>query len=236
MCSKKKSGILYLVPTAIDSGGEQTLSPQSLEAVRSCNFYLLESRKVGIRHIKAMVPSKDLQSCQIEVLNKHTRPEDYPNLLEPLINGDDICLISDSGCPNVADPGAPLILAAHSQKISIRPLAGPSSVLLALMASGLTGQRFTFHGYLSPNTTELRRDLKGLEREARRGYTQIFMETPYRSGKVANAVLKLSNDTLFCIAANLTGDDEYIKTMTVENWRKEKIPDLQGQPCIFLLG
>ena len=236
MSSPKKTGVLYLVPTPLGAGALASIPEVNRSIIVSTMHFIVESQKLGRRHILSMAPGKDLGDCQIEVYDKDSSPMDHLNLLDPVREGHDICLLSDAGSPTVADPGSPVVRLAHRQGISVKPLSGPSSIILALSASGLNGQQFTFHGYLSPRKKELQRQLRDLERSARNGPTQIFMETPYRNGAILEGVLKLKPDTLFCIAANLTTSNEYVQTRIIQGWLEKGFPDLQKVPSIFLLG
>ncbi len=236
MAVMKKTGTLYLVPTPLGSDGVQGIPEVNRSIVRDCQYFIVESNKLGRRHILSMAPGKDLQACNIEIMNKETDPLEYRSFLDPAMLGEPICLLSDAGSPTLADPGSPLVGMAHLKKIPVKPLVGPSSILLALMASGLNGQEFSFHGYLSPQKNNLLRQLKDLEHRARMGQTQIFMETPYRNRAILVAALKLKPDTLFCIAADLTTAKETILTKTIAKWQETGWPDLHKVPSIFLLG
>jgi 16S rRNA (cytidine1402-2'-O)-methyltransferase len=230
-------GSLYLVPTPLAENGTHALPEMNRQIMETCVHFVTETPKTGRRHVRALLPHKDLQSCHWYQLNKHTPSVEIVALLKPALQGQDICLISDAGSPTMADPGWPLVAAAHRHNIKVVPLSVPSAMMLALMASGLPGQQFCFHGYLPPQTNNLKKTLKKLEQDAHRGITQIFMETPYRNEKMlATALDVLQDHTALCIACDLTHKDEYINTRSVLSWKKEAKPSLHKRPCIFLLG
>lgn len=233
----KKPGRLFLVPSPLAEGQTDTLPAFNGTVVSQCRYFLVESLKMGRRHVKAMVPEFDFTNSHFDELHKDTPAESLEDLLRPVTEGEDICVLSDAGSPAIADPGSQLIRLAHRWQIEVVPLAGPSSIMLALMASGLNGQSFTFHGYLSRDKGKLRSDLKHLEQEARKGYTQIFMETPYRNEALFEQVLNtVSPGLVFGIACDLTGPNSLIRTQTIAQWKKDQKPVLHKRPCIFLLG
>jgi 16S rRNA (cytidine1402-2'-O)-methyltransferase len=235
--TKKKKGRIYLVPTPLLEGEVQTIPTLNREIVQGCSNFLLESLKTGRRHIRAMVPDFDLDQAHLEVLNKHTPPQELEVLMAPVDQGHDICILSDAGCPGIADPGSALVQLAHRKAIEVVPLSGPSSILLALMASGFNGQQFSFLGYLSRDKSKLKQDLKKIEQAARKGITQIFMETPYRNLAVMQELLQvISGDLQLCIACDITGVNEMIKSQPVAHWQKQDLPDLHKKPCIFVIG
>ncbi len=183
------------------------------------------------------MPGIIIDDLEFRILNKKTPPEDIPGLLDPLLKGRDAGLISEAGLPCIADPGSLLVAAAHKNRIRVHPIPGPSSIFLALESSGFNGQQFSFHGYLPIDKKELRSKIRELESAARStGYTQIFMETPYRNNKLVEEVLSTChNETLLSIAAELTLSGEFIKTLSIDEWKKEK-PDLHKRPAVFLLS
>jgi 16S rRNA (cytidine1402-2'-O)-methyltransferase len=172
----------------------------------------------------------------MEVLDEHTRPAEFEKLLAPVLSGHDTGVLSEAGCPAIADPGTGLVRLAHQKNIRVVPLVGPSSILLALMASGLTGQQFVFHGYLPVEPDRRMKKLVQLEKESiARDQTQIFIETPYRNQKLLESiVLACLGGTLLCIASNLTLSGEFISTRTIKEW-KHALPNLSNQPTVFLL-
>ncbi len=230
-------GKLYLLPTSLGEHTTHAIPDLNIRIMDSLRFFIAERAKTARHFIKACIPDKDLAPLQITELNKRTRPEDLPRLLQPALDGNDLGLMSEAGCPGVADPGARIVQMAHQKGIQVVPLTGPSSIILALMASGMNGQHFCFNGYLSPKKPELAKELKRLEQlSQKRKQTQLFIETPYRNnGLVETALQSLSSNTLFCIAVDLTLPTEYIKTLTVAEWNEEEIPDLHKRPAIFLL-
>lgn len=236
MTSMKKVGTLFLVPAPLHEQGLYSIPAYNQTIVERCQYFIVESQKMGRRHILAMSPKKDLDGCIIEIMNKDTDAFSYRTYLDPAISGFDICLLSDSGSPTIADPGAPIVQMAHIKGIKVRPLSGPSSILQALMSSGLNGQKFTFHGYLTAQKKDVLKQLRDLERNALQGVTQIFMETPYRNQALYSQILKLKPDTLLCIVANLSSTEEFISTKTIKAWREQSSPNLHKIPCIFLLG
>ena len=170
----------------------------------------------------------------ISILNKHTKQEEFNDFLNPCLNGNDIALISDAGCPGIADPGSEIVRLAHQSKIKVVPLVGPSSILLALMASGMSGQNFKFNGYLPIEKNERKSKIKDLEKTSIIT-TQIFMETPYRNNKFVSVLLEvLKPETKLCIACDITLTTEYIKTKKVKEWKSTKI-DINKRPAIFLI-
>lgn len=234
----QKPGILFLIPTPL---GEDTLagiSPDLLEAVFALDYFIVERGKTARRFLKAIQFPRPLQSLEFQELNEHTPEVALEGLLAPVLAGRDAGLMSEAGCPAVADPGSPLVLLAHRMGIEVRPLAGPSSILLALMASGLNGQRFCFHGYLTAKKMDLGRQIRQLEiQSAKERQTQIFIETPYRSQTMLEMLIQtLSPGTLLSVSADLTLPSQYIRTQTAARWKAlHALPDLNKQPAVFLI-
>lgn len=234
----QKPGILFLIPTPL---GEDTLagiSPDLLEAVFALDYFIVERGKTARRFLKAIQFPRPLQSLEFQELNEHTPEVALEGLLAPVLAGRDAGLMSEAGCPAVADPGSPLVLLAHRMGIEVRPLAGPSSILLALMASGLNGQRFCFHGYLTAKKMDLGRQIRQLEMQsAKERQTQIFIETPYRSQAMLEMLIQtLSPGTLLSVSADLTLPSQYIRTQTAARWKAlHALPDLNKQPAVFLI-
>ncbi|HXF65601.1 MAG TPA: SAM-dependent methyltransferase [Burkholderiales bacterium] len=227
-------GTLYLVPVALDAEAAAVLPQATLEVVRSLRTFIVENAKSARRFLKAVGHPGPLQALGFHRLDEHVKPEDLERLLALLLGGEDCGLMSEAGCPAVADPGADLVLRAHRAGVRVVPLVGPSSLLLALMASGLDGQRFAFHGYLPADRTGRERALRALEARAAEA-TQIFIETPYRNAALLAALLQVCRpDTLLAIAADLTRPTEFIATRTVAEWRKNP-PRLERRPAVFLL-
>ncbi len=231
------TGKLYLLPTPLGETDVPTIPAYVIKIMHQLDYFIAERAKTARHFIKTTNPVKPFNELTFFELNKRTPQEDIASFLDPAKEGHDIGLLSEAGCPGVADPGAVVVQYAHDQGIQVIPLVGPSSILLALMASGMDGQSFAFQGYLSPKPHELAKDLKRLEQSSiRHRQTQIFIETPYRNTKLIEQVLKtLAPNTRFCIAARITTPQEYIRTKTVKSWKSTKIPDLHKVPAIFLI-
>lgn len=233
-----KKGVLYLIPTALGANEVKSVWPSSHhEIVNKIDTFIAENLRSARRFLKQTGYTTPFEEVTFHLLNKHTDTQESMSFLNATLTGKDVGLLSEAGCPCIADPGQIIVSRAHEIGISVRPLTGPSSIILALMASGMNGQSFCFHGYL-PIQTGLRvKKLKELEDAAKRnGDTQIFMETPFRNNQLMNDLLKHCRpDTRLCIAANLTLTNEYIRTLTIDQWRKTKLVNLHKQPTIFLL-
>ncbi|RZS92628.1 SAM-dependent methyltransferase [Aquimarina brevivitae] len=230
-------GRLYIIPTRLGDDVPLEVLPISIKKVlEQVNHYIVENEKPARRFIKKVSPSKSQKSLIIHSVNKYTDPSEIPTYLEPCLNGEAIGLMSDAGCPGVADPGAEVIRIAHEKGIQVTPLVGPSSILLAMMSSGMNGQNFTFNGYLPIDKNERKQALKQLERiSLEKNQAQIFIETPYRNDKMLMDLLTiLSPMTRLCIAADITLTTEYICTKTVEEWNKNQ-PELHKRPTIFII-
>jgi 16S rRNA (cytidine1402-2'-O)-methyltransferase len=206
-----------------------------LKVIEGTDHYVVEHEKNARRFIKSICPQKNQAELKLSTINKFTDPLEIPEFIQPCLEGFDLGIISDAGCPGVADPGAEIIHIAHKYGIKVVPLVGPSSILLALMASGLNGQKFAFHGYLPIDKDERKQSLKQLEKQSQQeGQTQIFIETPYRNNQLLEAMTKsLKGDTLLCVACNLTLQDEFILSQKVNLWQPAA-HDLHKKPCIFL--
>lgn len=215
-------GTLYLIPVPLGPVEPATCLPQeTLNVARRLDTFVVERAKTARAHLKAMGHPKPLQELTLLELNEHTKAADIPALLAPLKNGQDVGLLSEAGCPAVADPGTELVKAAHRENIPVVPLIGPSSILLALMASGLGGQQFCFHGYLPAKEPERTKKIHELEQAARKNAaTQLFIETPYRSAAMLEALsTALSADTLISVGADLSLPNQLIRTMNAGKWR-----------------
>ena len=235
--SSDRRGSLYLLPNTLgDVPPEAVIPTAALDRARSLDYIIAEDPKAARAFLKRIAPARPLQSIRVERLDHNTRGSDIPAFLEPLLAGSDAGLLSEAGLPAVADPGASLVRLAHEKGVRVVPLSGPSSILLALSASGLDGQRFAFHGYLPIAETELVSTLKECERQSRKlKQTQIFIETPYRNDRTLATMLRaLAPATLVCVAADLTLESESVKTQPAAAWRKET-PQLKGRPTVFLL-
>jgi 16S rRNA (cytidine1402-2'-O)-methyltransferase len=231
-----EKGKLYLIPNVIAEETQQTVIPPHIrEALPSIRYFLAEDIRTARRYLSSLKIYESIEALGFEVLNKNTKAEAIKVMFNPVFEGKDIGVISESGCPGVADPGALAVKYAHENDIQVVPLVGPSSLLLALMASGLNGQRFTFHGYLPFDGKDASTIVKTLEKESHtKNQTQIFIETPYRNNAIMSVLLKnLKDDTLLCVAIDVTGKDEYIKTFTVKKWKTVK-SEFPKTPAVFL--
>lgn len=231
------AGTLLLIPTTLGVSALAAVVPaQAQLRARSLAHFVAENPKTARAFLKQLGTAMPLQQLHIATLNAHTPEAAIAGLAAPLLAGHDLGLMSEAGCPGIADPGAQLVLYAHRHGIRVAPLVGPSSILLALMASGLNGQRFVFHGYLPVADLERDRALRELEKQSRRlAQTQIFIETPYRNRKLLSGILAAcARDTLLCVAADVTLASEDIRTMTVAAWQKHP-PQLERRPAVFLL-
>lgn len=231
-------GKLYLIPTPLGINGQHALPDYMLEIVRGLDVFITERGKTARQFLKSVGLHKPLQSMTFFELNKRTSPDDLGSFIKPAIEDNkDIGLMSEAGCPGVADPGAVIVSLAHEAGIQVVPLVGPSSILLALMASGMNGQSFAFHGYLPQKPNERKKALKEKEKHASKWkQTQLFIETPYRNNAfVEDALQTLRDETYFGIATDITLDSEYICSHTVRRWKKTKIPNLHKRPTIFML-
>ena len=230
-------GNLYLIPTTLGDNEPLEVLPISIKrAIENINFFIVENEKSARRFIKKISPRKSQPSLHIELLNKFTEPSSITSFLDPCERGEDVGILSEAGCPGVADPGADVVAIAHERGIRVVPLVGPSSVLLALMASGLNGQNFAFNGYLPIDSNERKIEIKALEKLSRaKDQSQIFIETPYRNDKLFSELLKaLSKNTLLCVATDITLPTEQITTTTIEEWRTISI-ELHKRPSIFII-
>ncbi|ATA76105.1 SAM-dependent methyltransferase [Capnocytophaga canimorsus] len=230
-------GKLYLIPNLLgESTVDAVLPPQVASVVSSLTHFIVENEKSARKFIKQITPEKSQQSLNFYVINKHTQATEIPSFLNPCFSGFSVGVISEAGCPGIADPGSEVVSLAHQKNICVVPLVGPSSILLAMMASGLNGQSFAFNGYLPIDREQRKKTLKSLERKAREGQTQIFIETPYRNDKMlADLLQTLQPNTLLCIASDITLPTETIKTQTISQWKKVKV-DFQKRPTIFIIG
>lgn len=232
------AGTLYLIPVPLGPGAPQeVLHPTVLATLRPLRHFVVEQAKSARAFLKAAGTELALQELQLAELNEHTRPAELDQLLAPLRAGHDIGLLSEAGCPAVADPGADLVALAQRENIRVVPLIGPSSLLLALMASGLNGQRFAFQGYLPAKEAERAKTLRELEAESRkRQQTQLFIETPYRNRAMFDAILQAcQGNTRLCVATDLSLPGESIRTRTIGDWKKQTPPDIERRPTVFLL-
>ena len=226
---------LFLIPTTLgDTAISKVLPDYNKTVILSIKYFVVENIRTARRFLKKMEPCIDINALTFFTLNQHTTKESIASFLNPVEDGYSIGIISEAGCPAIADPGAELVALAQQKNISVIPLVGPSSILLALMASGFNGQNFAFHGYLPIDNEQLIKTLKTLEQRIySENQTQLFIETPYRNNKILDDILRTcKSSTKLCIAADITLDGEYIKTRSVGDWKKQK-PDLSKRPCIF---
>ena len=230
-------GKLYLIPTTLGETDPMDVLPQTVKrAVEFINDYIVENEKTARKFIKGINPEKVQADLQISVLNKHTEVAEHNRMIKPCLEGRNIGLMSEAGCPGIADPGAAIVKIAHEKGIQIVPLVGPSSILLALMGSGMNGQNFAFNGYLPIDKAEKKTALKNLEKLSQdKNQSQIFIETPYRNNKMLEDILQaLQPNTHLCIAADITLPTEFIKTLRVSDWKKSPV-DLHNRPAIFII-
>lgn len=232
------TGILYLVPCTLgDTPAGQVLPQHVIDVARRLKYFVVEQPKTARQFLSALKPEQPIQSLHFASLNEHTDPKELAGLLAPLLEGHDLGIISEAGCPGIADPGADLVDLAHRKGIRVVPLVGPSSILLALMASGLNGQCFAFHGYLPIADAERSKAISKLEAEsARLKQTQLFIETPYRNEKMFSALLTHCRpQTLLCVATNITLPGEQIQTRSIAQWKSQPMPQLNKRPSLFLM-
>lgn len=231
-------GTLYLIPVPLGTTScESVLPAPVIETIHQLTHFVAENAKSARAFLKSAHTPHAIQSIAIEELNEHTQTKELQNLLSPLLAGHDIGLISEAGCPAVADPGASLVALAQTQGIRVVPLVGPSSLLLALMASGLGGQQFAFHGYLAAQSEARTKQIRQLEkRSLQERQTQLFIETPYRNKAMFDSLLGACQpQTRLCLATDITLPSEKITTQTIAQWRKVPPPDIDRRPTVFLL-
>lgn len=233
----KQKGKLYLIPTTLGDTAPLEVLPISIKrAIENINYYIVENEKTARRSIKKISSGKSQPSLHIEVLNKYTEAQSLPGFLQPCIEGHDIGILSEAGCPGIADPGAEVVRIAHEKEIQVVPLVGPSSIFLALMASGMNGQNFAFKGYLPIDSGERKKAIKLMEKISKeQQQSQICIETPYRNDKLLQELLKtLSEQTQLCVACDITLPTEYIVTKTVRDWKNTPV-ELHKRPAIFII-
>ena len=232
------AGTLYLIPVPLGpTAPKDSLPANVLEIIRPLTHFVVEEAKTARAFLKAAGTDTALQALQIEELNEHTKADALDRLLSPLRAGHDIGLLSEAGCPAVADPGANLVALAQKENLRVVPLIGPSSLLLALMASGLNGQRFAFQGYLPAKEIERSKAIRDLETESRkRQQTQLFIETPYRNAAMFQSILQSCQpNTRLTVATDLTLSSEFVSTKTIQQWKKQTPPEIERRPTVFLL-
>ena len=230
-------GKLYLIPTTMGECDPMDVLPQTVKrTIDFIDHYIVENEKTARKSIKEVHPEKKQSELILFTLNKRTEVKEHLEFIQPLLEGKNVGLMSEAGCPGVADPGAVIVKLAHDKGIQVVPLVGPSSILLAMMASGMNGQSFTFHGYLPIEKDEKKASFKRLERISfEKNQSQIFIETPYRNNKLLEDLIQTLNpETHLCIATDITLPTEYIKTKKIAAWKKETI-DLHKRPTIFII-
>ncbi len=231
-------GKIYLIPSTLGGESLQDIIPQDVQdIVKGLRIFAVEDVKSARRYLRKTDRAFPIDDSEFFILNKRTTEDELYPMISRLLKGENLGIISEAGCPGIADPGASLVALGHSKGIEISPLVGPSSILLALISSGFNGQEFSFHGYLPKERKDRIRKLKDFEADSRRtGATHIFVDTPFRNMNVLDDMLnELTDVTELCIAMNLTLNNQRVQTMSVKNWR-ENAYDLAKQPCIFIIG
>ncbi len=233
----QKTGTLYFIPVTLGEDNITKVLPAEVVAIaQQLDEFIVENEKTARHFLSAIKHSKPIRDLLLKPLNEHTSDKELPALLNSLMAGKDVGLMSEAGCPGIADPGAKLAALAHQKGIRVTPLVGPSSILLSLMASGLNGQRFTFLGYLPSDKAARVIQLKEIEKRSKQQETQIFIETPYRNQHMLEDILNTCNgETRLCIACNISCSDELIITKRVKEWKTSVLPDLHKKPTVFLL-
>ncbi|MDO6736957.1 SAM-dependent methyltransferase [Wenyingzhuangia sp. 2_MG-2023] len=230
-------GNLYLIPTTLGDNEPLEVMPISVKAVvEQLTHFIVENEKSARRFIKKITPLKSQPSLQLKLIDKYVNPIEVNTYLDACLEGESIGLLSEAGVPAVADPGSDVVKLAHEKGIRVVPLVGPSSILMAMMASGMNGQSFAFNGYLPIEASQRKKEIKRLERLSKeQGQSQIFIETPYRNHKMLDDLkTTLSPNTRLCIAADITMPKEYIKTFTIAAWKSQS-PELHKIPAIFII-
>lgn len=230
-------GTLYLIPTTLGDNDPMEVLPITVKnVIEQIDIFIVENEKTARHFIKRISPNKSQALLKIHLLNKYTEATELPAFLEPCSKGINVGLLSEAGCPGIADPGADVVHLAHKLNIRVIPLVGPSSLLMAMMASGLNGQSFSFNGYLPIEKDERKKEIKRLERLSfDYNQSQIFIETPYRNNKMLQDLCDfLDKNTYVCVACDITLQSEFIKTLLASEWRKTKV-DLHKRPTIFII-
>lgn len=229
-------GRIFLIPVTL--GGDDFLKviPEKvISLTRTLRFFIVEDIRSARRFLRLIDKEFPINDTVFFELNEHTGDSDIAQYLQPVLNGSDIGIMSEAGLPGIADPGARIIEIAHQKRITVTPLSGPSSIILALISSGLNGQSFTFHGYLPIKPAERSAKLREIEKKAGEGYAQVFMETPYRNQKLLETIITMChNDTKLCIAVDITLPSESIRTMKISEWKKS-LPSLNSKLVIFVM-
>lgn len=232
----KKLGKIYLIPTSLSVRPiSQELKQSDLDLIVKIKYFIVETPKIARRALSGL--GMNIQDLDMRILDEHSKEKDISELIEPLINGEDIGLMSDAGMPAVADPGNLVVRECHRLGISVIPLVGPSSIILSLAASGMNGQSFCFNGYLPRDPNRRKEKIKQLENESlRKNMSQIFIEAPYRNNSLVKDLLETCKDnTDLCIAVDITGEKEYIKTQSISNWKLDKGFKILDIPVTYIL-
>ncbi len=231
-------GKLFLIPITLGEDSNFTIPQYVIDVIHSLDIFIVERARTARRFISSTKPAKNIQDLVFHELDKREPRAGVKGFMKAIYEGKNIGLMSEAGCPGIADPGAFAVEYAHENGIEVMPLVGPSSILLALISSGMNGQNFSFHGYLPVKQPERIKTLKRLEQESSKyRKTQIFMETPYRNMALIDDIFKqLSPSTKICIAADLTLPSQYIRTLSIADWKKEKLEDLHKRPAVFVMG
>ena len=235
--NKSSLGVLYLIPTPLGDNSPLEVLPLSIKKIIEEHVhFIIENEKSARQFIKKITPHKNQSKIILYPLNKFTSQEEMDTFLEPCMSGISMGLFSDAGCPGIADPGAVIVSKAHRLGIQVKPLIGPSSLILAMMASGMNGQSFAFNGYLPIEQRQRSQSISRFEKKAfRADQAQLFIETPYRSESLFKDFLKiLDPNTRLCVACNISLNSEYILTLSVKKWKKIK-PDINKKPCVFII-
>jgi len=233
----QSQGKLYLIPNTLGETAPFEVLPLSIKKiVEEIDIYIVENEKIARRFIKSICPKKSQPDLQFSLINKYSEDSEIPTMLQPCFDGQNIGVISDAGCPGIADPGALVVEQAHLKGIKVVPMVGPSSILMAMMASGFNGQNFSFNGYLPIDKRERRVEIKRLERlSEEQNQSQLFIETPYRNNQMLESIIStLQPQSKLCVACDITLPTEYIKTYTANDWKKIKV-DLHKRPTLFII-
>jgi 16S rRNA (cytidine1402-2'-O)-methyltransferase len=230
------NGRIYLIPVTLGGDNFREVIPEgSLAIARKLRHFIVEEIRSARRFLRSIDHDFPINESEFFILNEHTKDNELEAFLEPLMNGNDTGLMSEAGLPCIADPGARLVALAHCRNITVTPLSGPSSIILALISSGLNGQNFSFNGYLPVKPEERKARLRELEKRSREGYAQIFMETPYRNQNMFESILSTCSQELrLCIASDITLPSEFISTRKISEWKRDK-PDLKDKMVVFVL-
>lgn len=232
-----QKGVLYLIPTTLGNKSPLEVLPLSVKKViEKVDDYIVENEKSARRFIKSVAPGKSQPKLNLFLLNKYTDVSELPSFLDPCLQGQSMGVLSEAGCPGIADPGAEIVSLAHRLQIKVVPMVGPSSILMGMMASGLNGQNFAFNGYLPIDKSERKRTIKRLEKHSfDHGQAQCFIETPYRNNALLEDIIAtVAPETSVCVACDLTLPSEYILTKSAKEWKKISV-DLHKRPTLFIL-